>query len=115
MGTPPTLLLGVKPVSVSVPSPVSMTRGVAASAASSVAVRVTPPTVTEARPSGVLTEMVRVPVDSLSTFGSVRPASNTRAPPSASSGLISGGPSVRPLIVMLSVVLETSPSASVMV
>ncbi|MNU72978.1 hypothetical protein D3C71_624520 [compost metagenome] len=61
MGTPPTEVVAVKPVSVSVPSGVVMTTGVVPRLASSASVSVRPPTVTVCRPSAADTVTTPLP------------------------------------------------------
>ena len=108
----------LKPVRVSVPSPVSMTCGLPTlSACSWATVRVTPPTLTLVRPSGLPTLIVPLVVSVVA--GPVRPASSTVAWPVApalpSTATMLGPPSVVPLMVSVSVVVLGSPSASVIV
>ena len=85
---------------------------------SCVAVKVTPPMTTLDRPSGALTVMVPVVV-SLVSPPLVRPCSLTVAwpvaPPLPSTGTMLGTPSVLQLMVMVSVAVLGSPSASVIV
>ncbi|VTY37456.1 Uncharacterised protein [Xylophilus ampelinus] len=121
VGTPPTVALAVKPVSTSVPSPVSMLTGVVPRADSCAGVSVVPPTVTLCRPSAALTVMLPLVRSDVSgpPAPSTRPASRTSAWPVAaplpSTGTMPGVPSVRPWMVMVRVLVEVSPSASVMV
>ncbi len=109
----------LKPVRVSVPSPVSMTCGLPALRACSWAtLRVMPPILTLVRPSGLPTLIVPM-VLSLGSPRLVSPPSRTLAWPVAlalpSTGTMLGPPSVVPLMVIVSVVVLGSPSASVIV
>ena len=80
--------------------------------------KVMPPMTTLARPSGALTVIVPVVV-SLVSPPLVRPCSLTVAwpvtAPLPSTGTMLGGPSVLPLMVMVSTAVLASPSASVIV
>ena len=119
--SPPSGALPVplKPVRVNVPSPVSMTCGLPLSACSWATVRVRPPILTLVRPSGLPTVMLPAVV-SLVSPALVSPRSSTLTwpvtdGPLPSTGTMLGPPSVVPLMVMVSVVLLGSPSASVIV
>ncbi|MPN41108.1 hypothetical protein SDC9_188649 [bioreactor metagenome] len=95
-----------------------MVTGVLPRVASWAAVRVVPPTVTLLRPSGAVT--VIVPLVLSEVFATViRPISLTVAWPVAaplpSTGVMLGTPSVRPLMVMVSVAVVVLPSPSVRV
>ena len=108
----------VKPVTVNVPSPV-LIPAEGKPVVRSATVKIVRPIVTDAMPSGAVTVSVPVVVSVLSpTF--TRPFSYTSAcpvtaAPLPSTGVITGAPSVTPLMVMVSVVVLVSPSASVMV
>ncbi|MNU72974.1 hypothetical protein D3C71_624480 [compost metagenome] len=113
--------MGVKPVSTSVPRGVSMVTGVVPRFASSASVSVRLPTVTLRMPS--LAETTIVPVVRSRVSGPAGPSTSPRsctsacpvAAPLPSTAPMAGSPSRRPWMVIVSVAVLVSPSASVIV
>ena len=107
----------VKPVILSVPSLVSIpVDGVVLKPFSCVTVKIVPPMVTVAKPSGAVRVIVPVVVSDVSPTV-VSPASLTVACPASallpSTAVMVGALSVVPLIVIVNVAVLVSPSASV--